>query len=59
MCCSIHDEKSRVVELNEVKRFHASLVRHTKQTIGLNLAAVPLAMYKTPDFELHASGKVT
>ena len=55
---SIHDEKSQVVEFDEVKRFHASLVRHTKQTLGLNLAAVPLVMYKTPDFELHCNGKV-
>lgn len=54
----IHDEKSQVVEFDEVKRFHASLVRHTKQTLGLNLAAVPLVMYKTPDFELHCNGKV-
>jgi len=54
----IHDSDSRTVESHQVRRFHASLVKHTRETIGVNLAAVPLVMYKTPDFELHATGKV-
>ncbi|KAI9561925.1 hypothetical protein GHT06_012887 [Daphnia sinensis] len=54
----IHDQDSLVVELNEVKKFHDVLVRHTYQILGLNLAAVPLIIYRTPDFELHATGKV-
>ncbi|EFX84777.1 hypothetical protein DAPPUDRAFT_222696 [Daphnia pulex] len=54
----IHDKDNPVVELSEVKRFYSSLIKHTKNTIGLNLAAVPLIMYKTPDFELHTVGKV-
>lgn len=33
-------------------------MRHTYKILGLNLAAVPLIMYRTPDFELHATGKV-
>ncbi len=55
---SIHKKDSPIVELEEVRTFHASLVKHTKEIIGLNLAAVPLMMYKTPDFELYATGKV-
>ena len=46
------------MELDEVRHFHASLIRHTKEMLGLNLAAVPLIMYKTPDFELYSTGKV-
>lgn len=44
--------------LKEVQKFHASLVRHTQQIMGVNLAAIPLVVYKSPDFELHATGKV-
>ena len=55
---SIHKKDRPIVELEEVRTFHASLVKHTKEIIGLNLAAVPLMMYKTPDFELYATGKV-
>lgn len=54
----IHDQDSLIVELNEVKKFHDVLVRHTYKILGLNLAAIPLIMYRTPDFELHATGKV-
>lgn len=49
---------NRDVELSEVTRFYASLIKHTVNTLGLNLANVPLIMYKTPDFELHTVGKV-
>lgn len=54
----IHSQESPIVELDEVRHFHASLIRHTKEMLGLNLAAVPLIMYKTPDFELYSTGKV-
>lgn len=57
--CSIHDANSRTLELHEVRTFHTCLVKHIHNTVGLNLSAIPLVMYKTPDFELHASGKVS
>ena len=58
MKSSIHEKDNLNVQSSEVKRFHTSLVIHTQNTLGLNLDAVPLLMYKTPDFELYAEGKV-
>ena len=55
---SIHEQDNPIVESEEVRKFHAYLLKHAREILGLNLAALPLMTYKTPDFELNAKGKV-